>query len=156
MNPKNELLLATAGWTLECQSPLELRHEDGSFATGQAALLVVADVCQDDASQVCVQESAQLAAFVELADKVQWLTQTMESAQALTRGEDETYWKEAFSLIFSERGSIRINALLDTLGVSTDWADPDSSYEADVRAYVSGMQEKLLALQALLGEENPL
>ena len=29
------------GWIIECESPLELRHEDGSFATGQAAELVL-------------------------------------------------------------------------------------------------------------------
>lgn len=28
------------GWTMECENPLEVRHEDGSFATGQAAQTV--------------------------------------------------------------------------------------------------------------------
>ncbi len=37
-------LLAYGGWVRECSSPLELRHEDGSFATGQAADLVMADL----------------------------------------------------------------------------------------------------------------
>ena len=26
--------LTEHGWTLECKSPLEISHEDGSFATG--------------------------------------------------------------------------------------------------------------------------
>lgn len=30
-------LLAEYGWTLECWSPLEIRHTDGSFATLNAA-----------------------------------------------------------------------------------------------------------------------
>lgn len=29
------------GWVIECESPLEIRHTDGSFATGQAARLVL-------------------------------------------------------------------------------------------------------------------
>jgi len=38
----NETILTEAGWEIECQSPLEIRHPDGSFATGGAALSVVA------------------------------------------------------------------------------------------------------------------
>ena len=33
-------MLKKHGWTVECQSPFEMRHEDGSVATGQAASLV--------------------------------------------------------------------------------------------------------------------
>ena len=29
------------GWTVECESPFEIRHTDGSFATGQAAKAVL-------------------------------------------------------------------------------------------------------------------
>jgi hypothetical protein len=38
------------GWTLECESPLELRHENGSFVSGLAALNLIAnykEVCKD-------------------------------------------------------------------------------------------------------------
>lgn len=34
-------LLEKLGWTVECESPFEIRHEDGSFATGQAAHVVL-------------------------------------------------------------------------------------------------------------------
>jgi hypothetical protein len=37
-------LLEKNGWTVECESPFEIRHEDGSFATGQAAMLVTSCV----------------------------------------------------------------------------------------------------------------
>lgn len=43
---KEEDALAHAGWTIECQSPLEIRHKDGDFATGQAARLVIDHVCR--------------------------------------------------------------------------------------------------------------
>lgn len=29
------------GWTIECESPLEIRDADGNFATGLAALIVL-------------------------------------------------------------------------------------------------------------------
>lgn len=29
------------GWTIECESPLEIRHKDGSFATQGAANILV-------------------------------------------------------------------------------------------------------------------
>jgi hypothetical protein len=37
----DEALLEADGWTVECKSPFEIRHKDGSFATGQAADAVV-------------------------------------------------------------------------------------------------------------------
>lgn len=55
MNPDDEKLLEKHGWTVECYSPFEVRHEDGSFATGQAAqvlLLAAKDGWFDD-DQVC-------------------------------------------------------------------------------------------------------
>ena len=36
--------LDDAGWTVECESPFEVRHEDGSFASGSAARYVVKTV----------------------------------------------------------------------------------------------------------------
>ena len=39
-----EALCTKNGWTISCWSPLELDHEDGSFATGQAAKLVLASL----------------------------------------------------------------------------------------------------------------
>jgi hypothetical protein len=36
-----EELLAKYGWVVECESPLEIRHNDGSFASGQASHIVV-------------------------------------------------------------------------------------------------------------------
>ena len=40
----DEKLLESNGWTVECQSPFEIRHEDGSFATGQAADIVLSSI----------------------------------------------------------------------------------------------------------------
>lgn len=41
MDPDNIRILADNGWTVECESPFEVRHEDGSFATGGAAEILL-------------------------------------------------------------------------------------------------------------------
>lgn len=38
---KDKKILKHFGWTIECQSPYEIKHEDGSFASGQAAHFVI-------------------------------------------------------------------------------------------------------------------
>jgi len=35
------------GWTVECKSPLEIRHEDGSFATLNAAYEIMRNLSED-------------------------------------------------------------------------------------------------------------
>jgi len=37
----DEELLSENGWTIECESPFEISHEDGSTATGLAARIVL-------------------------------------------------------------------------------------------------------------------
>jgi hypothetical protein len=37
----DEKLLESLGWEVECHSPFEIRHKDGSFASGQAADIVL-------------------------------------------------------------------------------------------------------------------
>lgn len=43
-----EPILKRFGWTVECESPLEIRHKDGSFASNQAAKIVIEDVLTED------------------------------------------------------------------------------------------------------------
>ena len=40
--PTDEDILAEEGWTVNCVSPFEISHDDGSTATGQAAHLITA------------------------------------------------------------------------------------------------------------------
>jgi len=37
----DEKLLKKYGWEIECEHPFEIKHKDGSFATNQAAHMVV-------------------------------------------------------------------------------------------------------------------
>lgn len=41
MSEKDIGLLAKYGWVVECESPFEIRCEDGSFATLGAAVIVL-------------------------------------------------------------------------------------------------------------------
>jgi len=43
----DEQLLAENGWTLECESPLEIRDDEGSFASGFAARIVLKQLRDD-------------------------------------------------------------------------------------------------------------
>jgi hypothetical protein len=42
----NEYVLNKNGWQIDCQSPLEISHENGDVATGQAAWIVHSYLCQ--------------------------------------------------------------------------------------------------------------
>ena len=44
MHKIHEEHLESLGWIMECESPLEIRHEDGSFATGRAAQHILDDI----------------------------------------------------------------------------------------------------------------
>ena len=39
-----ENMLENLGWTITCESPFEMEHEDGSSATGQAAYIVKSEL----------------------------------------------------------------------------------------------------------------
>lgn len=48
---KREEILNKNGWTVECSSPFEIRHDDGSFATGQAANLIFRSIVEENSSE---------------------------------------------------------------------------------------------------------
>ena len=45
VTPEIEQKLTSEGWDVECHSPLEIRHHDGSFASLHAAQIVIDEVC---------------------------------------------------------------------------------------------------------------
>jgi len=48
MNDADRKLLEADGWEIDCESPFELSHPDGSRATGQAAYTVLEYLRQSD------------------------------------------------------------------------------------------------------------
>jgi hypothetical protein len=47
-NKTNEEILSEDGWEIECESPLEIRNVDVSFATLNAAKIVIDSLKYDD------------------------------------------------------------------------------------------------------------
>jgi len=52
----NEALLKDLGWEIECESPLEIRHEDGSFASGYAAIILYDHLEEENSESFKVRE----------------------------------------------------------------------------------------------------
>ena len=48
MNEADKVLLFKHGWTVECESPFEIRNIDGSFASGQAAAYVLTGLLDEE------------------------------------------------------------------------------------------------------------
>lgn len=61
-------LLEINGWTVECESPFEIRHNDGSFATGQAARMV-----NDSLSSELDLDRISMNRIIEAAERSNWM-----------------------------------------------------------------------------------
>lgn len=48
MTDEDKGLLGKFGWTVECESPLEIRHKDGAFVSGVQAVDAVLEQCRKD------------------------------------------------------------------------------------------------------------
>ena len=53
MDREDKEILTKNGWEVECESPFEIRHEDGSFATQQAAWIVLQDLRGEESIGHC-------------------------------------------------------------------------------------------------------
>ena len=131
-------LLARNGWTITCESPLEIRHEAGSFASGLAARYALDEILNDlrNDNQVC-----QLTAYEVLIETVERLNRAFDVA--LT---DKSYtaWEQAYAIVFSEHGSSLVSKCLEAITATPiDYYDPDTSYEDDVTAYMSALNEQM-------------
>lgn len=58
-------------------------------------------------------------------------------------------WNTKYDLIFSEDVTARIH----TLGFYPDYYDPDTSYEEDVKAFISALEEKVREIKKSFGIE---
>lgn len=57
-------------------------------------------------------------------------------------------WKTKYDLVFSDNVCVRIRQLLDELGCSLNYYDPDTTYEEDLRAYADALKEKMVQINA--------
>lgn len=169
-----EQFIEDQGWTIVCESPLELSHEDGSFASMQAAKLALSQLNEEfldenpsyrevpEDNSLDDQES-KIAELVRINNKVQ---SYVEKAQAQKELDEETnnnggysyeaekLWDLTYSLVFSENISRRTRALFNELNINFDYYDPDTSYEEDVRAYADALNEKVSSIKTLIDDED--
>jgi hypothetical protein len=47
VNLDQEMMLNDMGWTVNCHSPFEIQHIDGSFASGQAAFMCIQPIYEE-------------------------------------------------------------------------------------------------------------
>ena len=91
-------LLEKYGWEVECESPLEIRHSDGSFATLNAAKYVIGclwdeekEVSEEAYGAVGMQEKSILQdgniAYLQRAMQLLYKTSIEDWEQAKNRGE---------------------------------------------------------------------
>jgi hypothetical protein len=128
---RDEAFLESLGWTVECHSPFEIRHQDGSFATMQAAQMTLMVLKSDAAAEAEEQSANPVKELNALLDRVEKLI-----AVAAEKPEsDYDRWKQCYELVFSSSCSQRIRSLFDQLNLRFEYCDPDMDYVDDVRAY---------------------
>lgn len=67
--------------------------------------------------------------------------------RAVLIAESAASWETKYALIFSATMSRRVWGL----DSGFDYYDPDTTYEADVRAFVDALQERVVELEKILG-----
>lgn len=66
MNKQDEELLQQNGWTIVCYSPFEIQHEDGSFASLNAAQIVLDSLKQSSLTyEKCTSMVEEIASFID-------------------------------------------------------------------------------------------
>lgn len=153
MSTHTEAILAIHGWTIECEHPQELRHEDGSFATGQAADLVIQSVTQSryqklDIFQRMAQSAGHLQDLSEMVDT--WVTRVQMAKPTQSEADAEIQWQTLYDMVFTDAVNGQVHKLATTLGVSFTWDDPDGSYEDDVLAYNKALKAFVEGIAAII------
>ena len=139
-------MLEANGWTVECESPFEIRHgETGSFATMLAAQAVADELRSslagelDEARTRSMDQGEAFAELAALSDRSARHIATAASVggEASPKGADA--WETAYDLVFSDQLSGRVSQLLAKLNHRLDYCDPDTTYEEDVTAYATAL-----------------
>ena len=139
MNTSTEQFLENLGWTVECESPLEIRHTDGSFASKNAADYVIESLKEEhDFNEKTNLFKKSGTRIQDLINHTNYLSSIVQVAQL-----EDNYacWEVAYNLVFSDDGSKRIRQMLNELNLSFDYYDPDTSYKEDVLAYTNALSE---------------
>lgn len=144
-------LLEANGWTITCESPFEITHEDGSFASNLAAQYAVDGILSDlraDNNLLNNIDSTNITydAYTMLLETVGKLNLVFNQA---LHAKNERSWETAYDLIFSQYGNQTITKCLNALNIERfDYYDPDTTYEEDSTAYMSALNSYMLHIAA--------
>lgn len=146
MNSEDIALLEAAGWTVECESPFEIRTKDGSFATLEAAYIVLSHVRAETSAGAVSAETSANQTFSQLAasaiESIDDLNGAFTRAvKAYGHDDDHVGWRTLFDLTFSSAPAQKLVATVHALGLTVKWHDPDGSYRDDVSAYQLGLSQ---------------
>lgn len=151
--------IESQGWTMECESPLELRHEDGSFASQQAAQHLLTNLSTEFKSQ---QENEHqfssnevIFDYLDIMSELNYLKSQIDlfisNTSVVNNWEDDSYincqakiqWEEVYRLVFNKNMNQRISFLLKELNSELQYYDPDTNYQEDVLAFSNALEEKM-------------
>lgn len=159
--PETVSLLQAHGWTVECEHPLEIRHDEtGSVATMLGAHAVVAELLSEmeaELSPAPVARPSQAQSFAELEQIVQRSQRLVDVASGFGHEDGESAqaseaWQTAYDLVFSSEISHRAAEMCAVLNRKFDYYDPDLGYEEDVQAYHRALTAHVAKLKPFFSE----
>jgi hypothetical protein len=153
-------------WTVECESPLEVRNSEGSFATNYAAQVLLAELHTQykEENNIVTEsdENTQLKTFEKLEKLYNIMDGYVQAAWNIEHENPPTEfdedrlsssafsaWDNTFTLVFSKEISHKIRDCLDELNIRMDYYDPDTSYKEDVMAYYDAVKTEVENLTKL-------
>lgn len=161
-------------WTIECESPLEIRHDEGSFASLYAAKILLSELysqykeqtehTENSFEQLPTERYPHQHAFEQLQRLFNAVDQYVQTAWSQEHTDkdrrDETdeemstdayaLWETTYSLVFNKNMSGKIKDCFNELNVDLDYYDPDTTYKEDVLAYYNAVKEQIETLTELI------
>lgn len=146
-------------WVIECESPLEVRHNEGSFATNFAARVLLDELYSQykEENNIVAEEdeNPQLKTFEKLEKLFNIMEGYIQAAQEVEREHPATefddeklsstaydVWKKTYKLVFNDEMSVKIRSCLDELGGELNYYS-DYGYNDDVTAFYNSVKGEL-------------
>jgi hypothetical protein len=154
-------------WIVECESPLEVRHSEGSFATNYAAQVLLNELHSQykDENSITIEDADEniqmknfekleklfniMDGYIQAAWQVEHDNPANESDEDRLSSQAYAAWDNTFSLVFSKDISHKIRDCFDALNVDLDYYDPDTTYKEDVLSYYNAVKDEVENLTKL-------
>lgn len=82
-----------------------------------------------------------ISEIISLSALVQQLSEAAQKDNVDRKPYSDDPWERVYGVVFSQKVSRRVFEIVDELGGSLDYCDPDTSYEDDVRAFADALKE---------------